>query len=107
MQYKLITPVTGPDIQFSNDRIANFLFEHLDQYGDPKESILKCLEYALSNNPGQGGCVLLAVDESRISGAVVINHTGMAGYIPENILVYIAVDAQYRGQGVGKGLMKK
>ena len=31
----------------------------------------------------------------------------MAGYIPENILVYIATDAEKRGQGIGKTLMKK
>jgi len=31
----------------------------------------------------------------------------MSGYIPENILVYIAVDSNTRGTGVGKKLMKK
>jgi ribosomal protein S18 acetylase RimI-like enzyme len=31
----------------------------------------------------------------------------MSGYIPENILVYIAVHAKTRGQGVGKELMKQ
>ncbi|MCB0741696.1 MAG: GNAT family N-acetyltransferase, partial [Chitinophagaceae bacterium] len=29
------------------------------------------------------------------------------GYIPENILVYIAVHKSYRGKGLGKELMKK
>jgi ribosomal protein S18 acetylase RimI-like enzyme len=29
----------------------------------------------------------------------------MKGYIPENILVYIAVDKDQRGRGVGKKLM--
>jgi len=31
----------------------------------------------------------------------------MAGYIPENILVYIAVHKDYRGKGLGKDLMLK
>jgi ribosomal protein S18 acetylase RimI-like enzyme len=31
----------------------------------------------------------------------------MAGYIPENILVYIAVHAKTRGKGYGKKLMNK
>jgi ribosomal protein S18 acetylase RimI-like enzyme len=31
----------------------------------------------------------------------------MKGYIPENILVYIAVSRAHRGKGVGKQLMKK
>jgi ribosomal protein S18 acetylase RimI-like enzyme len=35
-----------------------------------------------------------------------MNKTGMSGYIPENILVYIAVDAEQRGKGIGGKLMK-
>ena len=30
----------------------------------------------------------------------------MDGYIPENILVYIATDANQRGKGIGKALMQ-
>ena len=55
----------------------------------------------------KGGDILLAVDDDRIIGAVVLNKTGMSGYIPENILVYIAVDNQYRGAGIGKKLMQQ
>ena len=83
---------------------AGFLAEHLDQYGDKKEAILKCLEYAKGKN-SPGGGVILACDNEKIVGAVILNKTGMAGYIPENILVYIAVHRDYRGKGVGKLLM--
>jgi ribosomal protein S18 acetylase RimI-like enzyme len=31
----------------------------------------------------------------------------MGGYIPEHILVYIAVDGRMRGKGVGKALMEE
>ena len=31
----------------------------------------------------------------------------MEGYIPENILVYIAVNKDFRGKGLGKQLMEK
>ena len=87
--------------------IADFLFVALGQYGDPKEDILKCLDYALSIHPHQGGFVLLARENGAIKGTVVVNHTGMEGYIPENILVYIAVDSDTRGQGLGTRLMEK
>jgi ribosomal protein S18 acetylase RimI-like enzyme len=46
-------------------------------------------------------------DADRTIGAVVINKTGMDGYIPGNILVYIAIHRDYRGKGLGKELMKK
>ncbi|WP_162418904.1 GNAT family N-acetyltransferase [Cyclobacterium roseum] len=87
--------------------VADFLFQHLDQYGDPKEDILRCLDYALDQSDEKGGFAVLAREDGKIVGTAVLNRTGMAGYIPENILVYIAVDASQRGKGLGKKLMKK
>ncbi|HQU56382.1 MAG TPA: GNAT family N-acetyltransferase, partial [Chitinophagaceae bacterium] len=80
-------------------------FQHLDQFGDKKDFILKCLAYVFQ--PGRGGFIVVGHEEGEIAGAVVINDTGMGGYIPENILVYIAVHKSYRGKGLGKELMKK
>ncbi|EPR71015.1 GNAT family N-acetyltransferase [Cyclobacterium qasimii] len=86
--------------------IADFLFEHLDQYGDPKEDIMRCLDYALDQAADKGGFSVLAREEGKVVGVVVVNKTGMSGYIPENIIVYIAVDASQRGKGMGKKLMQ-
>jgi [ribosomal protein S18]-alanine N-acetyltransferase len=86
--------------------VADFLYTHLEQYGDPHEHIMKCLDYALDQAVDKGGFVVLARENGNVVGAVVMNKTGMSGYIPENILVYIAVDASQRGKGVGKKLMK-
>ena len=90
------------------NEIINFLFESLEQYGDPKNDIEKCIDYAFGNNQKPGGMVLTAIDSEtqEMAGAVIINKTGMDGYIPENILVYIATDKNRRGQGVGKQLMQ-
>nr|MBI1230759.1 GNAT family N-acetyltransferase [Cytophagales bacterium] len=85
--------------------IADFLYEHLDQYGDPHEHIMRCLDYALDQALDKGGFVVLSRENGKIVGAVVINKTGMSGYIPDNILVYIAVDGSQRGKGLGKKLM--
>jgi len=85
--------------------IADFLFVQLEQYGDPIDHILKCLDYALDQAVDKGGFVVMAKESGNIVGAVVVNKTGMSGYIPENILVYIAVDATQRGKGVGKKLV--
>lgn len=88
--------------------VVNFLFESLEQYGDPKEDIEKCIDYAFGENNKPGGMVITAIDSEshKIAGAVIINKTGMDGYIPENILVYIATDKNIRGKGVGKQLMQ-
>ena len=94
-------------ILFSRDRIATFLFTHLEEYGDEKGAILKCIAYAYGDNPGQDGFVLIAHQENEILGVVIVNDTNMAGYIPGHILVYIAVHGEARGKGVGKALMEK
>jgi ribosomal protein S18 acetylase RimI-like enzyme len=105
--YTKIDADKGTNPPFSRDQIANFLFDHLDQYGDERKAILKCIGYAYGDKPGQNGFVQLAHNEGEILGVVIINDTNMGDYIPEHILVYIAVHAKTRGQGVGKQLMKK
>ena len=92
---------------FTRDDIASFLHTHLDEYGDSKSAILKCIGYAYGDNPGNGGFILVAHDEDEILGVVIINNTNMEEYIPEHILVYIAVHEKTRGQGVGKELMRR
>lgn len=89
--------------------IIDFLFQNLEQYGDPRNAIEKSINYAFGLNQKIGGTVLSAIDSEtqKIAGAVVLNKTGMDGYIPENILVYIATDKNLRGKGVGKQLMQK
>src|SRR5690606_29075154 len=87
-------------------QIADFLFIHLEKYADRKTVIMKCLDYALSYFPHQGGYVVLAKDQEEIVGAVVITQTGMEGYIPANAMVYLAVHKGYRKRGIATTLMK-
>lgn len=92
---------------FNREDIADFFYEHLDEYGDKHEAILKCIAYAYGDGPGQDGFILLAHEDGQIVGGVIINFTNMSGYIPENMLVYIAVHGDYRGEGLGSQLMEK
>ena len=88
--------------------IINFLFENLQEYGDPASDIEKAIDYALQEGTSSfGGFVLVAYKDDIIVGAVVINQTGMKDYIPENILVYIATHRKHRGKGLGKKLVKE
>lgn len=91
----------------SRDDFINFLFTHLDQYGDPKADINKCLDYAFSNEKTAGGFALAGFIDGKMVGGVIMNKTGMSGYIPDWILVYIAVDASQRGKGIGKQLIEE
>lgn len=93
---------TGRHDVFTDEKIVDFLHRHLDEYGDSKPDIQACLNYVHQ----KGGFVLLGIIDGEIAGAIVINETGMSGYIPENILVYIAMNKKFRGQGLGKALMQ-
>ncbi len=105
MNFTIINAQTGENKNYSNQTIAQFLEHHLEQYGDKIEDILQCIEYVM--NPEKGGNIVIGTDENKIVGVVILNNTGMKKYIPENILVYIAVDNSQRGKGYGKQLMQK
>ncbi|MGV3631815.1 MAG: GNAT family N-acetyltransferase [Bacteroidota bacterium] len=92
-------------LQAERENIASFLFNNLQQYGDPFADIEKCIDYALQVHNTPGGFVLATWDGKILTGVVIVNKTGMQGYIPENILVYIATHVDYRGMGIGKKLM--
>lgn len=89
------------------EEVNQFLYEYLQEYGDPKEDIAKAMRFSLNESEKEtGGFVLAAYNDNEIVGATVINETGMKGYIPENILVYIATHTEHRGKGIGKSLME-
>ncbi len=86
--------------------IIDFLHTNLEQYGDSKKDIRKAIDYSLKEFGSFGGFTMLLLDDGALVGVTVINQTGMSGYIPENILVYIATHKGYRGKGLGKKLMQ-
>jgi ribosomal protein S18 acetylase RimI-like enzyme len=112
MNYQIIEKSAELDSQ-TREQLAEFLYDHLDEYGDKKSDILKSIDFAmgekgeLKSRSPLGGLLVIARKGDKIVGAVVINKTGMDGYIPENILVYIATHREYRGKGIGKELMKQ
>ncbi len=95
-----------PESLTPND-IIDFLYTHLERFRDTSSAISKALDYAFSNEPGKGGFVILATIDDKLCGVLVMIKTGMEEFIPENILVYLAVDAATRNRGIGSELIKK
>ncbi len=105
--FKIYNKITKPS-EKEKEEVVAFLFQHLQEYGDKKEDISKCFDFAVKDsNEGLGGFVLILYENDEIDGVTIVNKTGMRGYIPENILVYIAVHENTRGKGFGKKLMNK
>ena len=104
MNIELHTPEKPADNDTLKD-ISGFLVNHLERFGDPEKHIRMAMDYSL--DPARGGFLVVGREEGGIIGAVVVNDTKMGGYIPQNILVYIAVDGSQRGKGIGRKLMEK
>jgi ribosomal protein S18 acetylase RimI-like enzyme len=88
------------------EQVVDFLYKHLDEFGDDRESIRLCIEHAFGATGLSGGFLLLAMEDDQLIGALVMNRTGMTRYIPENALVYVAVHREYRGRGIGATLIR-
>jgi ribosomal-protein-alanine N-acetyltransferase len=91
------------DVKENKVQISEFLHTHLDRFRDDMDSIKKCLDYII-NDP-RSGKVFTAYAQDQLCGLTAILHTGMHGFAPENFLVYIAVNSDYRGNGIGKKLI--
>lgn len=86
-------------------QLVNFLYTALGQYSDPIQDIFSCLEYIMDES--KGGEVIIATDsQSQINGVVFLTKTRMETFVPQYLLVYIAVSEKARGQGIGKGLLE-
>jgi GNAT superfamily N-acetyltransferase len=95
-------PQLAPRLKF-----LEFLYKNLDEYRDKKSDIDKAIDYAFSDAKGKGGFVLTAIQDGKLIGGAVVNKTGMSGYIPHYILVYISTHKEYRGQGIGRKIIEK
>ena len=87
--------------------LASFLHHKMKPYHDTQPDVKRGLEYAFSSSEGKDGFVILAGLQERLVGAVVILHTGMGGYVPEHLLLFVAVDPELRSQGIGGRLIKR
>lgn len=92
---------------YSKSHIIEFLHKNLEQFRDPPDQIQGAIDYAFSKAEGKGGFLMLQEINGELIGVVVMNRTGMKGYIPENILVYLATDSSKAPIGSGAKLMKQ
>ncbi len=90
----------------SLDDLSTFLNVYMKPYQDELPDVRRGLEDALSINPGAGGFLVVATSKERLLGAVVMRGTGMKGYVPELLLLFVCVHPDLRGQGIGEKLIR-
>ena len=87
--------------------LVAFLHETMKPYEDSLADIDNAIDYAFSSEKYAGGFIMLVGAGGQLGGAVVMLNTGMAGYIPENLLVFVSIDPELRGQGIGGELIRR
>ena len=89
------------------DTLASFLHHKMKPYHDTLDDVRRGLEYALSSEDGREGIAVLAGFDGRLLGAVVILQTGMGGYVPANLLLFVGVEDELRNLGIGRRLIER
>ena len=88
------------------NKLIDFLHQSLKPFEDTPEDIERGIRDALSAVGREGGFLLISESQDEISGALVMQKTGMKGYVPENILLFVAVSPNQRGKGLGRNLIE-
>ncbi len=90
----------------SRARLAGFFHETMRPWHDTLEDIQRGLDYAFSDAEGKGGFLALVEVEDELAGALLMLHTGMGGYVPAHMLLFVSVDPGRRGQGLGSRIIE-
>lgn len=89
------------------DEVARFFHETMEPYNDAVEDVQAALDYAFVPGRGQGGFLMLVHEHEKLLGALLMLRTGMGGYIPEHILLFVSVLPETRGRGIGSDLIMR
>ncbi len=88
----------------TRSEIVNYFHETMKPYEDTTADIERAIDFAFSDD--RGGFLMLCQYEDKWAGQLLMLKTGMGGYIPENILLFVTVSPEIRGKGIGKKLIE-
>ena len=86
--------------------VVRFFHDTMKPYEDRPEDIERALDYAFSVEERAGGFLMLAGLRQTLAGALLMLSTGMGGYVPEHLLVFVSVNPELRGRGIGRRLIE-
>lgn len=85
--------------------LAQSVRKWMHPYTDTPEDTERGISDALHGRPAPGGFVVCATENTKLIGALVMLRTGMSGYIPPNLLLFLAVSPTRRRAGIGTQLV--
>lgn len=90
----------------SKDELVRFFHETMEPWNDSPEDVRAALDYLFSEAEGKGGFLVLLRRGASLGGALAMLETGMGGYVPGHILLFVSVAPAARGSGVGTKLIQ-
>ncbi len=87
--------------------LIGFLRQHSDVAWIKPEGIQKAVEYAVKETPSFGGFIVTVEKDHRILAALIVNKTGMQGYLAEHIIVLNAIMPEYVNSPIMHELLRK
>lgn len=91
---------------YDRTELVDFFHQTMKPWEDTHGDISRGLEYVFSKDQGKGGFLVLAAEKRRICGALLMLNTGMGGFVPENLLLFVSVEPSQRGKGLGTKLVE-
>jgi [ribosomal protein S18]-alanine N-acetyltransferase len=91
-----------------SEKSALVRFLHENTENTSAQNILEAVEYAVKHKPSFGGFILVAHNGKELLAAIVANRTGMEGYNPKNIFVYVTLHPKlYKREESARQLLQK
>lgn len=87
--------------------VEKFFFDNLKPFNDPPKDITSAVDYVFGKDGKPGGYIMIAHFGEVPAGMCLMMDSGMGGFIPKWILLYIGVNPDMRGKGIGGKLMKE
>lgn len=91
----------------TRDALVRFFHETMRPYNDSPEDVGRALDYAFSGEVENGGFLVLGVKDGQILSGLLMLNTQMGGYIPRNLLLFVATKPELRGQGIGGRICRR
>ena len=106
LQFTKVVNESGFPPWMNRQSAIEFIYRTMQPYHDAKEDIAKALDYCFSESEGKGGFLMIAHFGNKIAGQLTMLKSGMGGYIPEYILLFVSIEPTMRGKGVGGKLIE-
>ena len=88
------------------NQLIDFVVLHLQNQEVIAENIGKAIDHAVGGLVNNGGLVVIARHEEELVGVLVLCKTGMEGFMPENIIFYLAIHLNQRNKLIGSELIE-